>query len=92
LGWGPPKPADDTEQPPFKFHRTVFFDLDRDDAGAVDRELHNLAISAGSRDERLAQFREQQKLSGASDEDTVAEVRGVRVAGTELPDSGEETA
>jgi hypothetical protein len=87
LEWGEdPELSVETNDKVFRFRRTIFFDLDQDDAAVVDRQLHNLAIVEGDRAQRLAVLREQQQLGDVSDDATTEVLARVLMEGAERPD------
>jgi len=88
LEWG--ELTDVTPEPGekvFRFRRTIFFDLDRDDAEVTDRQLHNLGIDQGDRAEKFALFRVQQRSTNETEADLAREVATVNRQGTERPDA-----
>jgi hypothetical protein len=88
LEWGedPDNSSIDPNAKVFRFRRTIFFDLDQDDAAVIDRQLHNLAIVEGDRAERLALLREHQQLGDVSDDQTSEVLAQVLMQGGERPD------
>jgi hypothetical protein len=86
LEWGevPEDQRFDPDLKLFAFRRQIFLDVDRDDPGVVDRQLHNLALTEGTRDEKLAQFREQRLLQSGQDA-TLNELASVTFGGTDRP-------
>lgn len=88
LEWGEPTditPKDGEKF--FRFRRAVFFDLDRDDAEVSDRQLHNLGIDQGDRDQKFALFRLQQRSNNDDDAALAQEIATVNRQGTERPDA-----
>jgi|GEM_PF-6208053 len=88
LEWGdsPELASIDADAKVFRFRRTIFFDLDQDDASVVDRQLHNLAIVEGDRAERLALLRQQQELGNVTDDQTAEALAQVLMQGAERSD------
>jgi len=88
IEWGdaPDLNAIDANQKAFRFRRTIFFDVDQEDAAVVDRQLHNLAIIEGDRAQRLAVLRQQQQLGDVSDDQTADALAEVLMQGAERPD------
>ena len=88
LEWGEVAPENqfDPDLKLFAFRRQLFLDVNRDDADVIDRQLHNLAIVEGTRDERLAQFRDQRLLQNTTDStSTNDELARVTFGGTDRP-------
>lgn len=88
LEWGdiPESRQVDPDHRLFAFRRTLFLDTDRDDPGVLDRRLHNLALTEGTRDEKLADLRD--KLQRPESQPlTPEEVADLHVNGSERPDA-----